>query len=112
MSVSIYLSNQIIQVATGGRGKKASLKAVYTTMAPEGSIINGIVMDGESLGKHLKEFWDKNKLPKNDVYLILNSNKIAGKNIEMPNMNPKKTLKFIQREFADMQRDTDDNTLA
>lgn len=112
MSVSIYLSNQIIQVATGTRGKKGALKAIYTTMAPEGSIINGIIMDGESLGNHLKTFWEQNKLPKNDVYLILNSNKIAGKNIEIPNMNPKKTLKFIQREFADMQRGEDENTLA
>lgn len=112
MSVSIYLSNQIIQVATGTRGKKGALKAVYTTMAPEGSIINGIVMDAESLSAHLKAFWEQNKLPKNDVYLVLNSNKIAGKNIEIPNMNPKKTLKFIQREFSDMQRGEDENTLA
>ena len=112
MSVSIYLSNQIIQVATGTRGKKGSLKAVYTTLAPEGSIINGIVMDGESLGNHLKKFWDENKLPKNEVYLILNSNKIAGKNLEIPNMSPKKTQQFIVREFTDMQRDANENTLA
>jgi len=112
MSVSIYLSNQIIQVATGTRGKNGSLKAVFTTFAPEGSIINGIIMDGESLGNHLKKFWDENKLPKNDVYLVLNSNKIAGKNIEVPNMNPRKTLQFILREFADMQRDGAENTLS
>ena len=112
MSVSVYFSNQIIQIAVGNRGQKAVLKSVYTTMAPEGSIINGIVMDAESLGAHLRSFWDANNLPRKDVYLVVNSNKIAGKSIETPNLNPKKTLGFIKREFSDMQRDDDDNTLA
>ena len=112
MSVSIYLSSQIIQVAVGTRAKKGSLKTVYTAMAPEGSIINGIVMDSDSLGGFLKNFWEEHKLPKNDVYLVVNSNKIAGKNIEAPNMNPKKTKEFIIREFADMSRDSDMHTMA
>ena len=43
MSVSIYFSNQIIQIAVGKRGKKGTLQNVYTTLAPEGSIINGII---------------------------------------------------------------------
>ena len=112
MSVSVYFSNQIIQIAVGTRGKNGKLDKVYTTMAPEGSIINGIVMDAESLGNHVKGFWEQNKLPKKDVYLVVNSNKIAGKNLEVPNMNPKKTLAFIMREFADMQREDDENTIA
>ena len=112
MSVSIYLSNQIIQIAVGQRSRSGSLKRVYSAFAPEGSIINGIVMDADSLGGFLKNFWEENKLPKNEVYLILNSNKIAGKNLEIPNMNPKKTLQFILREFSDMQRGEDENTLA
>lgn len=112
MSVSVYFSNQIIQIAVGTRGKKGKLSQVFTTMAPEGSIINGIVMDAESLGSHIKSFWETNKLPKKDVYLVVNSNKIAGKNLEVPNMNSKKTLAFIMREFADMQREDDENTIA
>lgn len=91
MSVSVYFSNQIIQIAVGTRGKKGKLTSVYTTLAPEGSIINGIVMDSDSLGAHIKGFWEQNKLPKKDVYLVVNSNKIAGKNLEVPNMNQKKT---------------------
>ena len=112
MSVSVYFSNQIVQIAVGTRGKKGTLKQVYTIMAPEGSIINGIVMDADSLGAHIKNFWEANNIPKKDVYLVVNSNKIAGKSIETPNLNSKKTLGFIKREFSDMQRDDDDNTLA
>ena len=112
MSVSVYFSNQIIQVAVGRRGRKGSLSAVHTTWAPEGSIINGIIMDAESLGAHVKGFWEEKKLPKKDVYLVLNSNKIAGKNLAVPILNEKKTIGFIQREFADMQREDADNTIA
>ena len=112
MSVSVFFSNQIIQIAVGSRGKNAKLQRVLTTTAPEGSIINGIVMDAESLGAHVKQFWEVNGLPKKDVYLIVNSNKIAGKNIEVPDMNPKKTLQFIMREFSDMQREDEENTIA
>ena len=112
MSVSVYFSNQIIQIAIGKRGAKANLERVYTTFAPEGSIINGIIMDADSLGNHLKSFWATNNLPKQDVYLVLNSNKIAGKNIEAPFLNQKKTLAFIMREFSDMQREDSENTLA
>ena len=112
MSVSVYFSNQIIQFAIGTRGKKGTLKAVYTTLAPEGSIINGIIMDAESLGAHVKSFWEANNFPKKDVYLVLNSNKIAGKSLSVPILNEKKTLGFITREFADMQREDADNTLS
>ena len=56
MSVSVYFSNQIIQIAVGKRARKGVLKSVFTTLAPEGSIINGIIMDAESLGEHMKSF--------------------------------------------------------
>ncbi|MCR5213425.1 MAG: hypothetical protein K6E10_03345 [Eubacterium sp.] len=107
MSVSVYFSNQIIQIAVGSRGKIAKLDRVLTTYAPEGSIINGIVMNSESLGAHIKKFWEENNIPKKDVYLVVNSNKIAGKNVEVPVMDEKKTLKFVMREFSDMQREDD-----
>ncbi len=112
MSVSVYFSNQIIQIAVGKRGKKASLSNVYTTVAPEGSIINGIIMDFDALREHLRSYWRANNIPTKDVYLVLNSNKIVGRNLEVPNMNAKNTLKFIMREFSDMQREDEDNVLA
>ncbi len=112
MSVSVYFSNQIVQIAVGNRARKGSLKAVYTTLAPEGSIINGIIMDADALGAHIQRFWEANNIPKKDVYLVLNSNKIAGKRLDVPNMSNKKTLDFILREFADMQREDEENTIA
>ena len=112
MSVSVFLSNQIVQVAVGTRGKKGSVSQIYTALAPEGSIINGIVMDQDAFTGFLRQFWAANSIPTKDVYLIVNSNKIAGKSVEVPVMNEKKTFSYIMREFSDMQRDEAENTIA
>ena len=112
MSVSVYFSNQIVQVAVGTRGKKGTLKAVYQSVAPEGCIINGIVMDPEVLGNFLNEFWVLNNIPKKDVYLVVKSNKIASKNLDVPVLNKAKTFEYITREFSDMQREEEENTIA
>ncbi|MCR4846148.1 MAG: hypothetical protein K5865_05355 [Eubacterium sp.] len=112
MSVSVYFSNQIVQVAVGKRGKKGTLQTVYSSVAPEGCIINGIVMDPEVLGNFLNEFWILNNIPKKDVYLVVKSNKIASKNLYIPVLDKKKTFSYITREFSDMQREEEENTIA
>jgi len=105
LSTVVYISNKEIQIVTGTRGKKASAKQFYLMKAPEGSVINGMVLDVNAFQTFLKEFWEANNLPKKDVYLLTSSNKIAGKMVKLPVMNKKKSTAFIQREFADMERD-------
>lgn len=108
MSTVVYLANQQIQVVTGTPGtKKISVNACYMGEAPDGSIINGMVMDQELFAGFMRDFWQQYNLPKNDVVLVINSSKFVGKNIEMPTMNDKKTLEFIKREFADVTREED-----
>ena len=105
MSTVIYLSNQQIQVVTGSPGeRKIVIERSYTVDAPEGSIINGIIMDQELFIEFMKEFWTSNKLSAKDVVLVINSSKFVGKMIEMPEMNIKKTGEYIFREFADISR--------
>lgn len=105
MSTVVYLSNQQIQVVTGSPGdRKISVEHNYEAEAPEGSIINGIVMDTELFVGFMKEFWAMHKLPVKDVILVVNSSKFVGKIIEMPELNMKKTYEFIGREFTDMNR--------
>lgn len=106
MSTVIYLANQQIQVVTGTVGqKKISVSGCYVANAPDGSIINGMIMDPELFIGFMKEFWEKNKLPDKDVILAVNSSKFVGKNIELPSLNEKKTFEFIEREFTDIKRD-------
>ncbi len=108
MSTVVYLANQQIKVVTGTQGnKKIVVNEYYAGDAPDGSIINGMIMDMELFAGFLRDFWAQNRLPVKDVILVINSTKFVGKTIEMPALNDRKTLEFIEREFADVRRDDD-----
>lgn len=105
MSTVIYLSNQKIQVVTGKRGSsKVSVEKTYIDDAPDGTIINGIVMEPELFVGFLKDFWNKNNLPKKNVDLVISSTKFSGKTIEMPVLKDDKTLEFVKREYTEIDR--------
>ena len=106
MSTVVYLANQQMQVVTGNlKNRKICVEQSFEAEAPEGSIINGIVMDTELFVDFMKEFWAAHKLPAKDVTLVVNSSKFTGKTIEMPELNEKKTYEFIAREFADLRKE-------
>ncbi len=111
MSVVLYLANMEVQAVTGKRGRIGKLETIASGKAPEGSIINGIVTDVDSFTRFLSEFWISNNLPKKDVYIIVNSTKIAGKAVELPKLNKKKTDEYLSRELADMQREGEKSVL-
>ncbi len=104
MGTIIYFSNKQIQVLTA-KGTKPD--KAYILESPEGSVINGIVMDPESMVTFLKNFFTQTGVSTKDVSLVINSNKIAGKRIEMPAMKESKTFEFAAREFDDMERETE-----
>ena len=106
MSTVIYISNKQIQVVTAsGSGPNAKPKMAYTMASPEGSVINGMIMDPDALAPFIKGFFAHNKLSTKDVSLVVNSSKIAGKRIELPSMSHNKTMDFVAREFNDVTRD-------
>ena len=108
MSTVIYLANQQIQVITGTPGnRKISVADCYTEDAPDGSIINGMIMDADAFVSFMQNFWTTHNLPTKDVILVINSTKFIGKNIEMPLLNSKKTEEFINREFTDIKQGED-----
>lgn len=104
MSTVIYLSNQQIHIVEGKRGKSASVNRFLSYPAPQGTIINGIIMDTEAFGTFLKEIWTENKLPVKDVNLVVNSTKFVGQNMEIPKMQDEKTLDYIKRGFSNIDR--------
>lgn len=108
MSTVIYLANQQIQAVTGSSGqKKVSVSKTYIAEAPEGSIINGIIMDPEAFVGFIKDFWKENKLSTKDVTLVINSSKFIGQTIELPKLKENKVVEYIDREFADLRKDDD-----
>lgn len=105
MKTILYLANQQLQIVTGtGTGKSVNVKNCITEDTPEGSIINGIVMDNEAFKSFLTDLKRQNKLPAKDVTLVINSSKFVGRSIDMPIMSDKKALKYIERDYLDMGR--------
>jgi len=107
MSTVIYVFNQTVQIVTGTGGKGgASISQHYAIPTPEGSIINGIVMDQDLFTEFLKKVWADYKLPNKDITLVIGSTKFIGKSMDLPSkLKDRKMLEFITREFADMGRD-------
>ncbi len=112
MSVSIFLNNTKVQIVIGKKGKKGIFERAIKVDAPEGSIINGIVMDPERFSEFLNQVWTANNLPKKDVILVVNSNKIPGRMVDMPIMSKQKSKEYMRRELADMMREGEEMLLA
>ncbi len=109
MSTIIHISNRQIQiVAAKGSGNGAKPARAYVREAPEGSIINGIVMDPDAFIADMKEFFIQTGVSTKDVTLIIDSSKIAGKRLEIPKLSKPKTLDFIRREMVDMDKENVD----
>ena len=106
MSVIVYISGHQLQIVqASGSGGSVKVKRSFVVPAPEGSVINGTVMDADSFTAFIGDFFRTNRLPLKDVILVVNSSKLAGKTLEIPAMNTSKTLSYVMREFADMERD-------
>ena len=104
MSTVIYLSNQQIHIVEGKKGNSVTINRYLSYPAPQGTIINGIIMDPDTLGTFLKETWAENKLSVKDVRLVINSTKFVGQNMEIPKMQDEKTLDHIKRGFSNIDR--------
>ncbi len=102
MSVTVFLSNTNIQIVVGsGSGGGSKIKRMVSVAVPGGAVLNGVVMDETALTAAILECWKINKLPKNDVTLILNSPQLRANFIDMPLLPEKKTTEFVQRETKD-----------
>lgn len=107
MSTILYLSNRLVQ-AVEIRGKGFCI--VCQDMAPEGSIINGIITDEEVFLDWIKKFFIKNKLPRKECTLVVNSTQLNCRMLELPKAGNTEIRRMIEGEFADSR--TDDTIFA
>ena len=101
MSEVVFLSNTNIQIAVGSSTSDgAKISKLISAPLPEGAVLNGVVMDKETVTEALKLVWHANKLPKTEVTLILNSPQLRANRVDAPLLADKKTNEFILREAA------------
>ncbi len=102
MSIIMFLSNREIQIVEKKGGKsQAGVKRVMQFSAPEGSLINGVIVEPELFTSFLKELWQQQGFLSKKVQLIIGSTKIMGKMLDVPRMNRQDTLNYLERELSE-----------
>lgn len=105
MEISVYISNDRIEIVAG-KGSKAHVKVkkVYSLSVPEGTMMNGIITGEQRLKERLEGIWDRYKLPRKEICLVIDSGKIMTKMLEVPYMKDKELIACINKEFADGEK--------
>ncbi len=102
MATILYLSNKLVQaIEAREKGKTVTVQNVWQDKAPEGSIINGIITDEEVFLSWIKNFFAKNKIPKKELTLVVNSTQFGHKILEFPKVKDSELKKMIPREFSE-----------
>ena len=105
MSEVVFLSNTNIQIASGSPASDGvKVSKLVSAPLPEGAVLNGVVMDPDTVTEAIKLAWQANKLPgKSEVTLIINSPQLRANRVDAPLLADKKTTDFIERETHDSE---------
>ena len=99
MSVSVFLSNRSIQVVIGdGRSKRAKIDRFFEDEVPEGTLLNGTVINEKALEDTVRGTWSKHNIKEKNVDLVLNSPHLMARRIEMPCLSGQKATNYIMNE--------------
>ncbi|MBR3734900.1 MAG: hypothetical protein IKN07_03400, partial [Lachnospiraceae bacterium] len=99
MKVNVFLSNSSIQVVLGEKsGKKVRIKALYADEIPDGTLLNGTVINETALQDTIRDTWRKHAIKEKAVDLVINSPHLMARRIEMPLMKGNKATKYVNNE--------------
>ena len=100
MKVNVFLANSSIQVVLGERsGKKVKIKALYADEIPDGTLLNGTVINENALQDTIRETWRKHSIKEKTVDLVINSPHLMARRIEMPLLSGNKAIKYVNNEI-------------
>ncbi len=102
--VTLYLSgDRVIALVGTVKGKKLTVQKLYVKQFDRPMISDRKIIDVEDYTKELGAFFKENNLPGNSVNLILTSNMFILKMVELPLMSDKDLMRYIPREFNDVE---------
>lgn len=107
MVTSLYLANRNIQAVIGKGGSRVHIDRVCSRQIPEGYLINGVITGETELAEELNTFWKENRLPKNQVELVIGSSQFVTRRITLPKMRERQLREILPLEFADVTGMTD-----
>ncbi|MCR5128068.1 MAG: pilus assembly protein PilM, partial [Lachnospiraceae bacterium] len=99
MKVNVFLSNSSIQVVLGEKsGKKVRIKALYAEQIPDGTLLNGTIINEAALQDTIQTTWAKHRIREKTVDLVINSPHLMARRLEMPLLSGNKATKYVNND--------------
>ncbi len=109
MKSSIYISSEQIEVVGyTGKGSNITIVDSITAPLPEGTIINGKIIDSGQLLDAIKYMMTMNATLFKDPSLVVDGSLIVAKRLTVPKLSKNQYLKLIQDDFADTSENFED----
>jgi len=101
MNISVYLSSENIVVVSGKKNNDSvRVKSLTTVPLPEGTVINGMILNEELIRTNLMQLRSKRQISKKNVRLVIDRSSVLIKFIKVPNMKARNIMGFIQNSFS------------
>ncbi|MDO4552269.1 MAG: hypothetical protein Q4C22_01915 [Bacillota bacterium] len=101
MKTSMYIGDNAIEAVTGkDTGKKLKIRGYWRMPIEAGLVEHGVIKDPEGLRAALRHFRVKAEVKLDRLQLVLDSDLIQVKEMQVPPLNRKKLLALIDKQFA------------
>jgi Tfp pilus assembly PilM family ATPase len=102
MGSSIYISSEQIEaIGYTKTGRNITVNEYETCYLPEGTMINGRILDSVSLTEALSSMYAKNPLLFKEASLIIDGSSVSTKKVVVPKMKKWQYYQLINDDFAD-----------
>lgn len=100
--ISVSINSEYIKLCEATKGaKNTTVHKIVTVGTPEGVYSDGDILDVKELAKVIKSALDDNRMNSNDVVFTISSNKIATKDVLVPDVKGNKIDKIIETNAAE-----------
>jgi Tfp pilus assembly protein PilN len=109
MSISVFISNNDIQILSGQPSKDSvKVQDIYHITPENGVMVNGVLVNEEELKAIIESTWEKYDLSRKDVRLIVESTQFRSRKVVVPKkMAEKERLRLIMHEFEIPEEEED-----
>jgi Tfp pilus assembly PilM family ATPase len=110
MANSIYCSPTHLKLIVGeADSKNVRVRDFAQIPLPEGGMINGIITDEKVMTGFMADANERYALSKEGTYLVIHSNSVQMKRMDVPPVAESRVMEFIKREFGQYNEEGADN---
>lgn len=108
MSTLLFMSNQRVMVLEGSFSRaKIVVNKIIEHDLPEGSLINGVIINETDVLDSLKRLWEEQRLNRGKLQIVIDSTQFQLKNALLPKLRDSAMQALIKNEFSGSERYTE-----